>query len=73
MTSNSYINSLTESNVSYKKFKMKIFLAVAFVFVISNEAAKYEIIFDRLETAFGEKDKVFRFDTLRVTKFNRTT
>lgn len=35
-------------------------------------SSKYEIILERVETAFGENDKTIVFDTLRIKKFNRT-
>lgn len=52
---------------------MKLLTVFVFAFVITTvKASNYEVIFDRLETAFGEDDEVFRFESLRVRKFNRT-
>ena len=33
----------------------------------------YEITVEGLETAFGEDDQIFSFETLRIKKFNRTS
>lgn len=41
--------------------------------LVITQALSHEFIFDRIENALGSEDKVFRFDTLRVTKSNRST
>lgn len=38
-----------------------------------QNASKYEIILERIEPAFGDDDKVVKFDTLRIQKVNRST
>jgi hypothetical protein len=34
---------------------------------VHQNSSNYEMIMDRVETAFGDDDKVLKFETLRVT------
>lgn len=41
-------------------------------YFLSKAEAGYEIVFDRIESAWGDDDKFVKFETLRVKKYNRT-
>lgn len=61
-----FASTVNKSIKSFLERSSAIYLSV------QKLASNHEIVIDRIETAFGDDDKVVRFDTLRVKKFNRT-
>jgi hypothetical protein len=47
-------------------------LVLIFLVICLQKIVSYEIIVERIETALGDDDELFIFETLRVKKFNRT-
>jgi hypothetical protein len=56
----------------FKKFKFFPDLPISNISHF-QAASDYEVILEKIESAFGEDDKTLAFESLRVKKFNRTT
>lgn len=49
-----------------------IFMLSSIIYVVEM-GSRYEIILERVESAFGKDDKILSYDSIRIKKFNRTT